>query len=150
MSVTIVFSVLIALVAVFVIASVTIGREARRLDSVAPRVIYEIDRAVDFVAEALPAQTQARLTMEELRQLLLGHLNWLAERDLMPVDVTDRPQHIDTPVIVDENHLAAHLLRESEARGVELIDDVDIIHVVDAHNAYFAAIGAVGPRAQET
>lgn len=150
MSVTIVLSSLIALVAVFVIAAVTIGREARRLDSVAPRVIYEIDRAVDFVADALPSQTQARLTMEELRQLLLGHLNWLAERDLMPVDVTDRPQHIDTPVVVDETVLAAHLLRESESRGVEVIDDVDIIHVVDAHNAYFAAIGAVGPRAQGT
>jgi hypothetical protein len=80
--------------------------------------------------------------------LLLGHLNWLSERDLMPIDVTDRVQNIDTPLIVDENVLSAFLLREAENRGIELLDDVDVIHVVDAHNAYFAAIGAVGPRAE--
>ena len=148
MSGIVIASALVAAVAVFVIASVVVGREARRLDAVAPRVVYEIDRAVDFVADALPSATQARLTMEELRELLIGHLNWLAERDLMPADVIDRPQDIDTPVVVDETVLAAHLLREAENRGVELLDDVDIVHVVDAHNAYFAAIGAVGPRAE--
>lgn len=149
MSGIVIVSAVLAAVAVFVIASVVVGREARRLDSVAPRVVYEIDRAVDFVADALPPATQARLTMAELRELLIGHLNWLGERDLMPVDVIDRPQDIDTPVIVDETVLAAHLLREAENRGVELLDDVDIVHVVDAHNAYFAAIGAVGPQAEK-
>jgi hypothetical protein len=44
--------------------------------------------------------------------------------------------------------LAAHLLNEAAKRGVEVLDDVDVIHVVDAHNAYFAAIGAVGPQAE--
>lgn len=141
-------SAVVAVVAVFVIASVVVGREARRLDAVAPRVVYEIDRAVEFVADALPPGTQARLTMDELRSLLIGHLNWLAARDLVPADVIDRPQDIDTPVIVDDTVLAAHLLREAEERGVEILEDVDIIHVVDAHNAYFAAIGAVGPQAE--
>ncbi|MEY3806367.1 MAG: hypothetical protein RIR69_1179 [Actinomycetota bacterium] len=149
MSLIVVLAAVLSAVLVFVIASVVIGREARRLDAVAPRVIYEIDQAVEFVANALPPSTQARLTMEEVRALLLGHLNWLAERDLMPVDVTDRVQDIDSPVIVDETVLSAHLLREAENRGVELLDDVDVVHVVDAHNAYFAAIGAVGPRAEQ-
>lgn len=148
MSLFVVFSAVLSAVLVFVIASVVIGREARRLDAVAPRVVYEIDQAVEFVANALPASTQARLTMEEVRALLLSHLNWLAERDLMPADVTDRVQDIDSPVIVDETILSAYLLREAESRGVELLDDVDVVHVVDAHNAYFSAIGAVGPRAE--
>jgi hypothetical protein len=30
---------------------------------------------------------------------------------------------------------------------VQLLDDVDVVHVVDAHLAYFEAIGAVGPTA---
>lgn len=149
MSLIVVLAALLSAVLVFVIASVVVGREARRLDAVAPRVIYEIDQAVEFVANALPTSTQARLTMEEVRALLLGHLNWLAERDLMPVDVTDRVQDIDAPVIVDETVLSAYLLREAENRGVQLLDDVDVVHVVDAHNAYFAAIGAVGPRAEQ-
>ncbi len=148
MSILVVCSIIFSVVVVFVIATVVVGREAHRLDAVAPRVVYEIDAAVEFVANKLPTDTQSRLTMDELRSLLLGHLNWLSERNLMPADVTDRIQDIDTPVIVDENVLSAFLLREAENRGVELFEDVDVIHVVDAHNAYFAAIGAVGPRAE--
>ena len=143
---TVVF-VVISVISVFVIAAVVVGREARRLDAVAPRVVYEIDFAVEYVATAIPAETQARLTLDELRELLLGHLNWLAERNLMPQDVIDRRQHIDIPLVVDETHLAAYLLDEAVKRGVQLLDDVDVVHVLDAHNAYFAAIGAVGPKA---
>ncbi len=145
-AITIVFLVL-SVIAVFVIAAVVIGREARRLDAVAPRVVYRIDLAVDYVAGVIPPETQARLTLDELRELLLGHLNWLSERNLVPIDVIDRRQHIDTPLVVDETHLAAFLLDEAVKRGVELLDDVDVVHVLDAHNAYFAAIGAVGPKA---
>lgn len=145
--ITIVFLVL-SVVGVFVIAAVVVGREARRLDAVAPRVVYQIDEAVSFVADAIPPDTQARLTEVEVRALLLGHVNWLAERNMVPRDVIDRRQDIDAPLVVDETHLAAFLLDEATKRGVELLDDVDVVHVLDAHNAYFAAIGAVGPKAE--
>ncbi len=147
MPVITIFCLVLSVVSVFVIAAVVVGREARRLDAVAPRVVYELDTAVDFVASALPSETQARLTLDELRELLRGHLNWLAERNLMPQDVIDRRQDIQSPLIVDETHLAAFLFDEAVKRGVDLLDDVDVVHVLDAHNAYFAAIGAVGPQA---
>lgn len=144
--ITIVFAIISA-VLVFAIAAGVVGREAHRLDAVAPRVVYEIDQAVLFVSDALPEGTQSRLTADEVRALLLGHLNWMSERDLLPKDVIDRRQDIDTPVVADETALAAYLLRESATRGVELLDDVDVVYVLDAHNAYLAAIGAVGPKA---
>jgi putative Ca2+/H+ antiporter (TMEM165/GDT1 family) len=146
--VTVLFAIASAL-AVFVIAAVVVGREAQRLDMVAPRVIYDIDEAAEFVARMLPQSTQARLTMEEVRQLLLAHLSWMNDRDLMPLDVTDRIQNIETPVVVDENTLTAFLLEEAARRGVEILDDVDVVYVADAHMAYFAAIGAVGPQAEQ-
>ena len=144
-----IFFVLVSALSVFVIAAVVVGREAKRLDMVAPRVIYDIDRAAEFVARALPQSTQSRLTMEEVRQLLLAHLSWMNDRDLMPLDVTDRIQNIETPVVVDENTLTAFLLEEAARRGVEILDDVDVVYVADAHMAYFAAIGAVGPQAEQ-
>jgi hypothetical protein len=149
MSIVTIFSVLVSALSVFAIAAVVVGREAQRLDMVAPRVIYDIDRAAEFVARALPQSTQSRLTMEEVRQLLLAHLSWMNERDLMPLDVTDRIQNIETPVVVDENTLTAFLLEEAARRGVEILDDVDVVYVADAHMAYFAAIGAVGPQAEQ-
>ena len=149
MSIVTILFVLVSALSVFAIAAVVVGREAQRLDMVAPRVIYDIDRAAEFVARALPQSTQSRLTMEEVRQLLLAHLSWMNERDLMPLDVTDRVQNIETPVVVDENTLTAFLLEEAARRGVEILDDVDVVYVADAHMAYFAAIGAVGPQAEQ-
>jgi len=146
--VLLIFSV-VAGVCVFLIAALVVGREARRLDAVAPRAVYEIEQALQFVSDALPEITQARLTPDELAELLRLHLNWLHERGLQPDRVVDRRQDIDQPVVVSEDALIAYLLGSAEAAGVQLLDDVDIVNVVDAHLAYFEAIGAVGPTAKE-
>jgi hypothetical protein len=144
--VTILFAVVAAL-GVFVIAAVAVGREARRLDSVAPRVVYQLDEAVDFVCDRLPEESQARLTPDEVQQLLVFHMRWLHEQGLQPDDVVDVPQSILDPVVITEDALTAWLLGEAEANGVELLDDVDAVNVVAAHLEYFEAIGAVGPKA---
>jgi len=149
MSIATVLFAIVSALAVFVIAAVVVGREAQRLDMVAPRVIYDIDQAADYVARALPSNTQARLTMDEVRQLLLAHLSWMNDKGLTPLDVTDRVQNISVPVVVDEDTLAAYLLKEASRRGVEILDDVDVVHVADAHMGYFAAIGAVGPKVDQ-
>lgn len=145
---TVVF-IVVATVAVFAIAAVTIGREARRLDAVAPRAVYEIDEATEFVADRLPAATQARLTYEELRKLLVLHMRWLHANGLQPSNVVDRPQDIVEPVVVGEETLTAFLLGQAEGARIDVLDDVDVVHVVRAHLAYFDAIGAIGPSAND-
>lgn len=136
-----------AVVCTFVIAAIVVGREAHRLDAVAPRSVYMIDEVVEFVAEYLPADAQARLTPDELEQLLTFHMRWLHAKGLQPTNVVDRRQDIDSLVIVGEDDLTAYLLAEAERAGIDIYEDVDVVHVVDAHLAYFEAIGAVGPKA---
>ena len=141
--------VVIAAVAVFVIAAAVVGREAHRLDAVAPRAVYQPDQALSFVAERLPAPTQARLTLDELEVLLALHMRWLHTKGLQPDDAVDHVQDIDAPLVIAEDSLSAYLLGEAEMSGVELLDDVDVVHVVEAHLDYFEAIGAIGPRASD-
>ena len=141
--------IVLAAVCTFVIAAVVVGREARRLDSVAPRSVYVVDEAVEFVAEYLPVETQSRLTPDELEQLLTFHMRWLHAKGLQPSNVVDRRQDISTPVVVSEDTLTGFLLGEAERNGIVIIDDVDVVNVVDAHHAYFEAIGAVGPPATD-
>jgi hypothetical protein len=136
-----------AIVAVFVIAAVVVGREAHRLDAVAPRSVYIPEEAAEFVAEYLPDDSQARLTPDDLEQLLTFHMRWLHSKGLQPTNVVDRRQDITTPVVISETNLTAYLLGEAERHGVDIISDVDVVNVVDAHLSYFQAIGAVGPRA---
>ena len=139
------FLVTVSVVVVFVIAAVTVGREARRLDAVAPRAVYDLEVAVAFVADALPEATQARLTLDELRSLLVAHMRWLHAKGLQPEKVVDRPQDIDEVLILDELTVAAYMLGAAEESGIEVLDDVDVVNVVEAHLAYFDAIGAIGP-----
>lgn len=141
------FFVVLSAVVVFAIAAGVVGREAHRLDAVAPRVVYEIAEAVAFVSDNLPLESQARLTEDEVRQMLLAHLSWMSERDLMLADALDHVQDITTPLVVEDTTLTAYLLAEAGNRGVQLLDDVDVVYVVDAHMAYLRAIGAVGPQA---
>jgi hypothetical protein len=53
-------------------------------------------------------------------------------------------------VLITEDHLTGYLLAQASEAGVEVLDDVDVVYVVQAHLAYFDAIGAVGPTASST
>jgi len=141
--------ILLAAVLVFVIAAVVVGREAHRLDAVAPRSVYIPEEAAEFVAEYLPDDSQARLTPDDLDQLLRYHMRWLHAKGLQPTNVIDRRQDITTPLVIEEDTVVGYLLGEAERNGVEVLDDVDVVNVVEAHLAYFEAIGAVGPEASD-
>ena len=133
---------------VFAIAAGTVGREAHRLDAVAPRATYEIEQAVEYVADHLPQPAQGRLTYDELGQLLTFHLRFLHAKGLQPDRVVDRRQDITLPVIIDETNEVAYVIGEAERAGLDVTDE-DVAHVIAAHTAYFDAIGAVGPRADD-
>jgi hypothetical protein len=145
-AVTVVFAV-VAAIAVFAIAAGTIGREAHRLDAVAPRAVYQLDEAVDFVADRLPPDSQARLTPDEVERLLVIHLRWLHAKGLQPDHAVDQVQSIREPVVINEDTLVAYMLGQAEREGIELLDDVDAVNVSEAHLLYLDAIGAVGPQA---
>lgn len=144
-STTLLVFLMVAAVAVFVIAALVVGREAHRLDAVAPRSVYVPEEAMEFVAEYLPPEAQARLTPAELEALLRHHMRWLHAKGLQPTNVVDRRQDIVEPVVIGEDTLTAYLLGEADRDGIAILDDADVVHVVDAHLAYFEAIGAVGP-----
>jgi hypothetical protein len=145
-SVAVVLILAVAAVAVFAIAAATIGREARRLDALAPRATYVLDEAVDYVADHLPADSQARLTPGEVRQLLQLHMAQLRRYGLQPPVAVDQVQNIDA-VVVEETDAVGYLIGQVDAAGMD-VTDVDVVNVVDAHLAYFDYIGAVGPPAE--
>ena len=146
MIIVVVLILALAAVGVFVIAAVVVGREAHRLDARAPRATYVLDDAVEFVADQLPPESQARLTHDEVRRLLTLHMVQLRQYGLQPPVAVDHPQDIDDPVVVEETDAVGYLIGQVDAAGLD-IDDVDVVNVVDAHLAYFELIGAVGPPA---
>jgi hypothetical protein len=136
----------VAALIVFAIGALVVGREARRLDSVAPRALYDLDEAVAYVADQLPESSQARLTPGEVLQLLRIHMGRLHDFGLQPDDVTDRRQDIAVPTFLEEVDEVAYVIGGAEVNDVDVLDE-DVAFVVEAHLAYLDAIGAVGPPA---
>ncbi len=142
-------SVLLLVVAaliVFAIGALVVGREARRLDSVAPRALYDLDEAVAYVADHVPEASQARLSPGEVLQLLRIHMGRLHDFGLQPADVTDRRQDIAVPTFLEEVDEVAYVIGGAEVNDVDVLDE-DVAAVVEAHLAYLDAIGAIGPPA---
>jgi hypothetical protein len=133
---------------VFAIAAAVVGREARRLDAVAPRAVYDLDEAVAFVAERLPRYAAGNLTHAEVRQLLRWHMGQLRDHGLQPPQAVDHVQDIEEPVVVEEDGAVGYLIDRAEKAGMEVPDEA-IVAVIEEHFAYFGAIGAVGPPADD-
>jgi hypothetical protein len=144
----VVITLVAAGLAVFIVAALAIGREARRLDAVAPRAVYDIEEAVDFVAGRLPVYAAGQLTHDELRQLLKFHMTQLRHHGLQPPKAVDQVQDIGEPVVVEEDGAVGYLIGRAEQAGMRIPDEA-VVAVIDAHFDYFEAIGAVGPEADD-
>ena len=147
MNAVVIVLVVVAAVAVFAIAAVVIGRESHRLDAVAPRAVYVVDEAIDYVADTVPPESQARLTHDEVRQLLALHMAQLREQGPAAArGRRPRPGHRRRPWWWRRRAPSGYVIGRAEAAGLD-VDDVDVVNVVEAHLAYLDAIGAVGPPA---
>ena len=80
----IVLIVIAAAAIVFVIAAVVIGREAHRLDTRSPRVVFDLDEAVLAVSERLPAGVTAELSYADVRDIVRWHMADLARSRVAP------------------------------------------------------------------
>jgi len=125
----IVFVVLIA-VLIFVIAAVAVGRETSRLAAQPPRPVFDMDEAVEWIADRLPPEVTAELSHDDVRQILQWSLDQLAVR----------PD--DEVLVVDDETLAYVQVRAREA-GRDWTE-AQIQHVLDVQLAYLQAIGAAG------
>ena len=135
------FFVLAAL-AVFAVAAGTVGREAFRLGHQPPATIFDVDEAVHYVADDLPEDAQARITYEEVRELVIAELDHLRDEGVFAYPGEEPDPAGDDDVVVSEHDTVAVLLAE----GLDVTDE-DVVLVVDALHRYLEEIGAIGPRA---
>src|SRR6478609_3774374 len=95
--------------------------------------------AVDFIADRLPVETQARISHEDVRWVLL------ADADLLEDATAELPPDHDADED-DEDAAVARILELADESGRDLADE-DIVAVLDGRLAYLEAIGAIGPQA---
>jgi hypothetical protein len=138
-----VFMVLGALL-VFAIAAAFVGSEAFRLGHETRSAIFDVDEAVQAVGDALPDDAQARLTYDEVRQLIVATLRHLESKGLAALPGDD--VHTPDEVVVAEDDAVAVVLGAVDREGLEVSDE-DAYQVIHALLAHLDRIGALGPPA---
>ena len=131
----------VALLVVFAIAAAVVGRETHRLVEAAPRPVFDLDEAVDYVAAHLPFEVSAQLSHDDVRQLLTWSLEHLAT-PLVPGDGSAPAEPPSAVVAAEET--TGHVLRRAEDAGLECAP-ADVEAVLTAQLAYLRVIGAMGP-----
>lgn len=138
---------LVGLVMVVVIGLVVLGRETARLATSARTAVFDLAQAVEFIADRLPADAQARLTHDDVRWILLADADHIEERSDPLGDGDGEDDGIPGfGPIVDEDAAVARILIVADGSGRDLADE-DVAAVLDGRSAYLRAIGAIGPEA---
>ena len=132
---------LIGGLAVFAIAAVAVGRVTANLAASPSRAVFDADQALEFVAEALPADVTAELSYDDVRSVLRLFHDYLHERG---VATTAGDANRDLgPQVIDPDQAADYVVHRSSLQGIP-IRRSHAHSVIDAQMAYFEAIGALG------
>lgn len=133
--------VVVIVVVVIGIGLVAVGQVTSRLGTQAPPSVYSVDEATDFVADRLPDEVTAQLSFDDVREILQWHIEYLADRGVAAGLYDDRG--VAGPLVAAEDDALAYVL--GRAAEVDLtVDDVWVVQVLDANEAYLRAIGAIG------
>jgi hypothetical protein len=138
--------VVLTIVVVAVIGLISVGRVTYRLADAPPPSLFDLDEAVNFVAEQLPFEVSARLSYDDVRLVVGWHLDYLEAKGVAAE--TDEALALGLgqkggPVVAADDEGVAYVLGRAEAADVD-IDDVEVVLVLEAERAYLEAIGAIG------
>lgn len=137
--------VVLGVVCTFVIAAVSIGVVSGSLARRPRRSVYDLEEAVDFVADLLPPGVTAEVSFDDVRSVLLFHCDYLAAKGVASGSTAD---DIGTAlVVVPDDEPVAYVLGKVTEAGLELPDD-HVVMILDAETRYYEAIGAFGPRVE--
>jgi len=135
--------VVIVAVVVFSIAAVVIGREARRLDAVPPRPVFDMDEAVAWVADHLPFEVSAVLSHNDVRNIIDWNLEYFRSKG---VSGNGSTPHLEGQVVVGGAETVDWVLARAQKLGTSYTA-AQVHAVLDAQMTYLEAIGAIGPEA---
>lgn len=142
------FIVLGALVVV-AIGLVAVGRVTAELAAEPRLSVFDLDEAVEWVADRLSTETAGQLSYDDVRTVLGWHLDYLEARGAAfegPATGTGRSG--EGPVVTVEDDAVAFVLGKADEAAFDVADE-RVAEVLDLQMRYLDAIGAIGPAVPE-
>jgi hypothetical protein len=150
--VLLVLLVITALV-VFAIAAATVGSVVARLSGEASPAVFQIDAAVEWIAERLPFEIAAEISHDDVDRILRWHLDYFGDVGL----ATEFGEELggdavasgDDPVVAEADESVDYVVGRAlaEGRGVTALQ---VVCVLDLQLQYLAHIGAIERSGERT
>ncbi|HEY9556638.1 MAG TPA: hypothetical protein VIR58_07880 [Acidimicrobiales bacterium] len=112
-----------------------------------PAAIFDLDEAVETVADGLRDEAQARLTYDEVRTMLVAAIGHLHNKGLSALPGEEISLDADQDVTVVDDEAVAVVLGAVDTAKLDVTDE-DAYAVLDGLLGYLRHIGALGPRAE--
>ncbi len=140
--------IIVAAVIVVVIALVAVGRTVFQLEAEDAPSVLRVEDAVEWIAERLPDETSARLSYEDVTQILEWHVDFFATvgmrseygEELATGDVVGTEGE---DLIADGEAAIDFVVQQAIEAEVDL-EPVDAVVVIDLQMQYLELIGAIG------
>lgn len=129
-----------AVLAVFLIAAVVVGREARRLGRAPAQKVFEFEDAVAWVCDHVTLDVASVLSPDDVRRILAWHLEFFR---LKGVSGNGSTPHTGGPVFVTGAETVSFVLSRAEESGADYTSQ-QVHAVLDAQISYLEEIGAMG------
>ena len=133
--------VVLSAVAVVVIALVVVGRVTAELAASPPTPRFEMNDALQYVADRLSDETTAQLSFGDVEVIIGWHLDYLRAKGVA-TDAADDGR-VSGPLVADDEEAVAYVIGCATEEDGEITDE-QIVEVLEANTGYLAAIGAIG------
>ncbi|MCH7788477.1 MAG: hypothetical protein IH940_03450 [Acidobacteria bacterium] len=145
----------VAVVAVVAVALGAVGAVSAELSNTPAPVVLDLTHEVDWIAQRLPDESAARLSLDEVKQILYWHLEYVGYQG-----ATDDPDLIadfanvgvempDVEVPVAKFDDATDYVVERALTSGDEIGSLDAVVVLNLHTEYLGLLGALGPQATD-
>lgn len=126
----------------FVIAAVAVGSVTAQQAVKSKPAVYDLNDAVTYVADHLPDDVTAVLSYDDVRRVLLWHLDYLQEKGVASYAV-DADVDGGLVLVTDDEPIAA-VIGKADASDLELTDE-QVLAILRAEEGYYRRIGVYGP-----
>jgi hypothetical protein len=138
---------IVGAVVVTAIAFVAVGQAVAQTAVDRPPAVYDLHDASVWIGDRLPDEVTARLSYDDVAQILGWHLDWFGEvgaASRYGQELAGDDMRREGAVAPDDAAIDAVVARSVEEDGP---DAVDVVCVLDLQMQYLVAIGAVGDEA---
>ena len=137
---------------VVAIAFVCIGSTTRRLEQNVFPVVFELEDAIDWIAEQLPVEAASQLTHDEVGTIARWWLEYFDQNGLATthgLELGDQALSDETIEKVIEIDDAVDFVVERSLNEEQPLDSVAVVVVVDLLRIYLTEMGAITGMAEE-